>query len=162
MAGRYEATVVIDRPIQGVFDFLAAGVNDPKFSPRVQEIAKATEGPLGVGTVFRSTVKDAGMKTQREFEYTEFDRPNRIRWTERSKNLIVVPEGGYDLEAVGEGATRVTIFNTLEGHGLGRLLAPLALTSAKRGADGFVQAIRRAVEAEVPPGGGTPVTAAQM
>jgi hypothetical protein len=64
MAGRFEATVVIDRPIEEVFAFLADGENDPKFSPRVLEIAKTTDGPPGVGTVYASTVKDAGMKTK--------------------------------------------------------------------------------------------------
>ena len=49
MAGRFEATVVIDRPIEEVFAFLADGENDPKFSPRVLEIAKTTMG-AGVGT----------------------------------------------------------------------------------------------------------------
>jgi uncharacterized protein YndB with AHSA1/START domain len=49
MAGRFEATVVIDRPIEQVFDFLADGENDPKFSPRVLEIAKTTDGPPASG-----------------------------------------------------------------------------------------------------------------
>src|SRR4051795_7194654 len=98
MAGRFEGTAVGDRPIEEGFAFLADGTNDPKFSPRVLEIAKATDGPVGVGTVFKSTVKDAGMKTKREFEITAFDAPTRIRWAERSKNIVTAPEGGYDLE----------------------------------------------------------------
>ena len=146
MAGRFEATVKIDRPIEEVFDFLADGENDPKFSPRVLEIRKTTDGPAGVGTVYASTVKDAGMKTKREFELTEFERPTRIRWAERSKNLITAPEGGYDLAPDGEG-TRVTIHNVLEGHGAGKLLAPLALRAARKGADDFGRAIKAAVEA---------------
>ena len=76
MAGRFGATVVIDRPIEEVFAFLADGENDPKFSSRVLEIAKRTDGPPGVGTVYASTVKDAGMKTKREFELTEFEAPS--------------------------------------------------------------------------------------
>jgi hypothetical protein len=60
MAGQFEATVEIDRPIAEVFAFLAEGTNDPKFSPRVQRIDKKPEGPTAVGTVFVSTVKDAG------------------------------------------------------------------------------------------------------
>jgi hypothetical protein len=146
MAGRFEATVVIDRPIEDVFAFLADGENDPKFSPRVLEIARTTEGPPGVGTVYASTVKDAGMKTKREFKLTEFDAPTRIRWTEISKNLVTAPEGGYDL-APEDDATRVTIYNVLEGHGAGKLIAPLALRSARKGADGFGRAIKAAVEA---------------
>jgi uncharacterized protein YndB with AHSA1/START domain len=146
MAGRFEATVVIDRPIEEVFAFLADGENDPKFSPRVLEIAKTTDGPPGVGTVFASTVKDAGMKTEREFELTEFEPPTRIRWAEVSKNLVTAPEGGYDLAREGSG-TRVTVYNFLEGHGPGKLIAPLALRSARKGADDFGMAIKKAVEA---------------
>ncbi len=149
MAGRFDATVVIDRPVEEVFDFLADGENDPKFSPRVLEIKKATDGPTGVGTVYASTVKDAGVKTQREFRITEFERPTRIRWAEQSKNMVTAPEGGYDLAPEG-GGTRVSFYNVLEGHGFGKLIAPLALRSARKGADDFGQSIKKAVEASGP------------
>jgi carbon monoxide dehydrogenase subunit G len=146
MPGRFEGTAVIERPIDEVFAFLADGTNDPKFSPRVLEIAKSTDGPSGVGTIYRSTVKDAGMKTKREFELTAFEPPTKIRWAELSKNLVTAPEGGYDLTPEGAG-TRVRVYNVLEGHGLGKLLAPLALRQAQKGADDFAAAIKRAVEA---------------
>jgi carbon monoxide dehydrogenase subunit G len=145
MAGQFETTVVIDRPIEEVFDFLADGTNDPQFSPRVVEIGKTTDGPPGVGTVYASTVKDAGMKTKREIKLTEFERPTKIRWSEVSKNLITAPEGGYDLAPEGNG-TRLSFHNALEGHGLGKLFAPAALWAARRNADAFGQAIKRAVE----------------
>ena len=146
MSGRFEATVVVDRPIEEVFAFLADGENDPKFSPRVLEIAKTTDGPPGVGTVYASTVKDAGMKTKRQFELTEFAPPTRIRWREISKNAVTASEGGYDLAPEGDG-TRVTLHNVLEGHGIGKLIAPLALRSARSGADDFGRSIKAAVEA---------------
>ena len=146
MAARFDVTTVIDRPIEEVFAFLADGTNDPKFSPRVLEIAKTTDGPTGVGTVYASTVKDAGVKTKREFKFTEFEQPTRIRWTEISKNLITVPEGGYDLAPEGN-RTRVTLYNTFESHGLGKLIAPMALRGARKGADQFGQSIKTAVEA---------------
>jgi Polyketide cyclase / dehydrase and lipid transport len=109
-------------------------------------MTKATDGPPGVGTVYASTVKDAGMKTRREFKITEFEPPSRIRWAEVSKNMVTVPEGGYELVPEGSG-TRVTIHNVFEGHGPGKLIAPLALRSARSGADDLAQAIKRAVEA---------------
>ena len=146
MAGRFEASVAINRPIEQVFAFLADGENDPKFSPRVLEIAKTTEVPPGVGTVYASTVKDAGVKTKREFKLTEFEPPTRIRWAEVSQNLVMAPEGGYDL-AEEDGATRLTVYNVLEGHGVGKLISPLALRSARKGADNFAAAIKAEVEA---------------
>lgn len=146
MAGRFEGTVVINRPVEEVFEYLAAGgVNDRDFSPRVQEIVKKTDGPPGVGTIFVSTVKDAGMTTRREFEITEFEVPRKIRWAERSKNSITAKEGGYDLEPSGAG-TKVTIFNVLEGHGIGKLIAPLALRAARKDAPAFAQRIKAAAE----------------
>jgi uncharacterized protein YndB with AHSA1/START domain len=146
MAGGFETTVVIDRPVEQVFAFLADGTNDPRFSPRVQEITKTTDGPPGVGTTYASTVKDAGMKTQREFKYTEFEAPTRIRWTEISKNQVTVPEGGYDLAREGEG-TKLRLFNTFEGRGFGKLIIPLAVRGARKDADDFGKRIKAAVEA---------------
>jgi uncharacterized protein YndB with AHSA1/START domain len=145
MAKRFGATITIERPIAEVFAFLADGENDRKFSARVIEIAKTTDGAPGVGSVYASTVKDAGVKTQREFKLTEFEPPTRIRWTETSKNLVTVPVGGYDLAAEGE-RTQLTFFNELQGHGLGVLFAGFALRSARSGADAFAQAIKAAVE----------------
>jgi carbon monoxide dehydrogenase subunit G len=142
----FSATTTVNRPIEQVFAFLADGTNDKKFSPRVQEIEKTTDGPVGVGTIFKSTVKDAGMSSEREFELTEFDQPRKIRWTERSKNAITVPTGGYDLEPAGEGATQVTIFNDFEGHGFGKVILPLAARAARKDADPFVGRIKAAVE----------------
>lgn len=137
---------MIDRPIEEVFAFLADGENDPKFSSRVLEMAKTTDGPPGVGTVYASTVKDAGVKTKREIKITEFTPPSRIRWAEVSKNLVTASEGGYDLTPEGSG-TRVTLYNVLEGHGFGRLIEGLALRGARKGADEFGKSIKRAVEA---------------
>ena len=147
MAGRFEGTTVIDKPIHEVFAFLASGENDQKFSPRVQEIKKTTDGPVDVGTVFESTVKDAGMTTKRTIEIIALEAPSKIRWAERSKNIVTAKEGGYDLAPEGEGATNVTIFNELEGHGFGKVILPLALRAARKDAPGFAERIKAAAEA---------------
>src|ERR1700688_1113023 len=147
MANEFSGSAVIDRPIEQVFAFLADGTNDPKFSPRVQEIRKTTDGPIAVGTIFESKVKDAGMTTSRKFELTEFEVPTKIRWSERSKNMITIPTGGYDLERVSDTQTKVTISNTFEGHGFGKLIAGFALKAAIKDAPAFAQRIKSAVEA---------------
>jgi Polyketide cyclase / dehydrase and lipid transport len=147
MAHEFSGSTTIDRPIDEVFAFLADGANDPKFSPRVAEIRRTTDGPIGVGTVFESTVKDAGMTTRRRFELTEFEAPTKIRWSERSKNMVTVPVGGYDLERVGDTQTKVTIHNTFEGHGFGKLIVGFALRAAIKDAPALAQRIKLAVEA---------------
>ncbi|WP_432753661.1 SRPBCC family protein [Streptomyces sp. JL2001] len=147
MSGQFEATVDIDRPIDEVFAYLADGRNDPKFSPRVQRIERIPESPTAVGTIFRSTVKDAGMKTAREFRITAFEPPRSLRWAEVSKNIVTAAQGGYDLEPLPDGGTRVRIHNVLEGHGLGKLLVGFALSAARKDAPAFGRRIKAAVEA---------------
>jgi hypothetical protein len=75
--------------------------------------------------------------------------PSKIRWTERSKNLVTVSEGGYDLEPVGEDHTELTIHNTLEGHGLGKLIVGFAVRAASNDGPAFAQRIKLAVEAQL-------------
>ena len=147
MAHQFSGSAVIDRPIDDVFAFLADGTNDRKFSPRVQDIRNTTDGPIGVGTVFESKVKDAGMTSSRKFELTAVEAPTTIRWAERSKNMITVPDGGYDLEPLSDSQTKVTIHNTFEGHGLGKLIQGFALKAAIKDAPAFAQRIKAAVEA---------------
>src|SRR5690606_41410605 len=76
---RFEATVDIDRPIDEVFAYLADGEHDPEFSPRVQRIDKEPGGPTHVGTVFTSTVKDAGMTRSEERRVGKERRARRAR-----------------------------------------------------------------------------------
>ncbi len=147
MADEFSGSAVVDRPIAEVFAFLADGTNDSKFSPRVQQISKTTDGSIGLGTIFESRVKDAGMTTSRKFELTSFEPPTRIRWAERSTNMITVPDGGYDLEKLGESQTKVTIRNRFEGHGIGKLIKGFALRAAIKDASALAHRIKSAVEA---------------
>ncbi|WP_329566498.1 SRPBCC family protein [Streptomyces sp. NBC_01361] len=151
MAGQFEATFVVARSVDEVFEYLADGRNDPQFSPRVLKIERVPDTPTTVGTVFRSTVKDAGMKSAREFRITALDAPVKIRWAEVSKNSVMAREGGYDLEPMPDGGTQVRIFNVLEGHGVGKLLVGLALSAARKDADAFGARIKAATEAAIAP-----------
>ncbi|MFI5027428.1 MAG: SRPBCC family protein [Solirubrobacterales bacterium] len=148
MAERFGATMTIDRPVEEVFAFLADGENDKKFSARIVEIEKKTDGPPGLGTVYASTAKDGGIKAEHEFELIEFVPNSKIRWKEISRSTpVVVPVGGYDLAQDGVGKTELSFFNELEGRNLfGRLIAGLALRSARKGADEFAAAIKRTIE----------------
>ena len=87
------------------------------------------------------------MKSSRKFELTALDEPTTIRWSERSKNMVTVPDGGYDLEAVGDSQTKVTIHNAFEGHGFGKLIVGFALKAAIKDAPALAERIKAAAEA---------------
>ena len=67
---------------------------------------------------------------------------------------MVVPVGGYDLAPAEGGGTELSFFNELEGRNFfGRLIAGMALRSARKGADDFAHSIKQTVESEVSPAG---------
>ncbi len=69
---RFSINLIIGRPINEVFRFVADFENMPKWNYYVVEVNKVTSGPIGVGTVFRQVRKT---DTQR-YQIVEFE-PNR-------------------------------------------------------------------------------------
>ncbi|MEU0783897.1 SRPBCC family protein [Streptomyces sp. NPDC006173] len=149
MSTRVEVTVDIDRPINDVYTYLADGLHDPEFNPRVLVMDRSPYGETELGTVFHSTVKNAGLKTHREFEIVDVAAPNRIRWHETSYHSITASEGGYDLEPTADGGTRVHLFNILEGRDIGRLLLPLVGGRARKDAPALGRRMKAAVEGSI-------------
>ena len=46
----------IGRPVEVVFDYVADQTNEPRYNPDMVRAEKATAGPIGKGTRFRSAV----------------------------------------------------------------------------------------------------------
>ena len=55
--------------------------------------------------------------------------------------MITVPDGGYDLEKVTDTQTEVTIQNTFEGYGFGKLIVGFATTAAVKDAPALTERI---------------------
>jgi hypothetical protein len=50
MAG-IEGEIVISRPVEMVFDYVADQSNEPQYNPQMVRAQKITSGPIGKGTV---------------------------------------------------------------------------------------------------------------
>jgi hypothetical protein len=143
---RLEGTVMIDRPVDEVFAFLANGEHDLRFRPRLTGITRAPPGGEGVGTVYSSTVRELGLRFRHECRITEFERPRRIRWVELTRTPVFLAEGGYDLLPVGE-ATELTFFGDFCARGVGALLIGPVFRHHARDAPALAQRLKGAVEA---------------
>lgn len=119
---RIAGEIVIERPIEQVFDFVADERNEPQYNPRMSRAEKITPGPIGVGTRFSSEMTNVGRKVEMTIEFTEFDRPRRIAETAHMSSMDI---GGVLLfEAVPEGTCMKWIWD-VEPRGFSRLLGPL-------------------------------------
>jgi hypothetical protein len=70
--------ILIGRSVEDVFDFVADQRNEPQYNPRMVRAAKITDGPVGIGTVFRSATKSMGRTAEMSIELTGYDRPVRL------------------------------------------------------------------------------------
>jgi hypothetical protein len=53
---KIEGEILIGRPVEEVFDFVADQSNEPQYNPQMVRAEKITPGPVGTGTKFRSAV----------------------------------------------------------------------------------------------------------
>lgn len=73
---RIKGDIIISRSVEDVFDFVADERN--RYDPRIRRAEKLTDGPIGVGTRFRSESTSMGRTVEMEIEITEYDRPRRL------------------------------------------------------------------------------------
>jgi hypothetical protein len=75
---RIDGEIVIHRPVDVVFDYIADQSNEPQYNPRMVRAEKITPGPVGKGTRFRSAVASMGRTTEMLIEVTGYDRSTRL------------------------------------------------------------------------------------
>lgn len=126
---RIEGDIVIGRPVEDVFDCVAAERNEPKYNIQMRRVEKLSEGPIGLGTRYRAEVANGGRLVSMVIEYTAFERPRRLA----SKTTMSSMDIGYTLtfEPVPEG-TRMGWSGEIEPHGTLRLIAPLVAWMGRR------------------------------
>jgi Polyketide cyclase / dehydrase and lipid transport len=101
---RVSGDILIERPVEEVFDFVADQRNEPTYNPQMLRSEKITDGPIGVGTRFRATARSRGRAAEMLIEVTEFQRPRRLG--SRTTMSDVDVDGGLTFESVA-GATRM-------------------------------------------------------
>jgi carbon monoxide dehydrogenase subunit G len=123
---RINGSILIERPAEEVFDFVADECNEPRFNPQMTEAEKISPGPIGVGTRFRAVVTGAGEMT---VEFTGYDRPRLLASTTHLPTMDI--KGALFFEPMPEG-TRLSWVWNLEPRGFYRVLGPVVRRIGER------------------------------
>ena len=73
---RFEASIMIERPVVNVFEFVADGENGSKWNSAVLDVKKISEGPVGVGTQYWMARQLGNRRVENSYEVIEFE-PNK-------------------------------------------------------------------------------------
>ena len=142
MAG-FQVSVLIERPPEEVFNYLSTLDNEPKWLPGVTRVEKLTEGPTSVGTRYREVRLRRSGEGQVEMQVTAYEPPQRYS--------TAFHQGGYEgtyhytLEPE-ESGTRVHLRVVISGHGLGKLMLPLAVWAIKRQDEPQLRSLKEAMD----------------
>jgi uncharacterized protein YndB with AHSA1/START domain len=124
-------SIEIGRPPADVFAYLDQLERHTEWQGNLVDAKVQTEGPPRVGTRVLETRRVPGGPRDFTYEVTEHDPPRRVAF--RVVDGPVRPVGTVTVEPVDDGSrSRVTLELDFEGHGLGKLFAPMARRSAAK------------------------------
>ena len=124
-----QGEIVIDRPTEEVFDFVANGENEPRYNSRMRVAKKMTKGPIGVGTSFRQEIAGRRKIVPMTTEFRGFDRPHLL--TEVSTWTGGTSTGGLTFEPV-NGSTLMRWSWDVQSQGVLRFMGPVVAVIGRR------------------------------
>jgi len=140
-----EASIVIKRPVEEVFEFLANAANSSQWQSGVLESEQTSEGAVGVGTTSRSVSTFLGKRLESVNEITEYE-PN-MKVASKSTSGTIPIEGSYTFESV-EGGTKVVLRGQGDVSGVFKLAEPLVARAAQRQFEGNFATLKDILEAD--------------
>jgi uncharacterized protein YndB with AHSA1/START domain len=143
-----DGEILIGRPVEDVFDFVANQENEPRYNPEMRVAKKTTEGPIGVGTSFHAEMTGRGRVVPMTIRVTEFERPRRIR--ERVEMQSMDLTGGLDFEPIDEGTTMRWHWD-LRPSGVLRFMGPLVASMGRRQERRIWAGLKRHLESRAVP-----------
>ena len=142
-----QGDIVINRPIDEVFDFAADECNEPEYNPDMTLAEMVTQGPIGVGSKFHCVMTGA-RAADMTIEYTEFDRPRRLASTAHMSSMDI--NGTLLFEPQGQSTKMKWLWN-IEPRGFMKLLGPIVRRMGERQELANWTAMKKVLEAQSPP-----------
>ncbi len=114
-----EDTIVIDRPVQKVFNYVLDGMNGPLWRTSVLDVKLASGKAMTEGAVYQQGLKGPTGRVDGDYQLVEV-KPN-----ESIKFQVITgparPKGTYLFQADGK-STRITFILDFQPRGLGKLM----------------------------------------
>ncbi len=142
---KIEISTVIKRPTEEVFAVMSNAENILKWQSGTIEAEKTSDGPIGVGTTWRTVSRFLGRRLESaESEFTEYELNRKLAF--KSKSGPIQFEVWMTFEHV-EGGTRINTKFEAEIGGFFKLAEPLVVSMGKRQLEGDFANLKDLMEA---------------
>jgi carbon monoxide dehydrogenase subunit G len=145
---RIDGEIVINRPVEEVFDFVADERNEPRYNPGMVRAEMLTPEPVGLGSRFRAEMRTRPRPMAMTTEFTGYDRPRRLASTTRLTTMDI--QGALTFDPV-PGGTRMRWSWDVAPRGLLKLMSPLAVRVGARQERAIWTGLKRLLEAQEAP-----------
>lgn len=139
-----EGEIVIERPVEEVFDFAVDECNEPRYNPHMRRAKQLTDGPIGVGTRFRAEITSMRRTVPMLTELTAYQRPRRYASTTHLS--LMDTNGTVTFEPVPQG-TLLRWAWQVEPRGALRLTTPIMACIGRRQERAIWAGLKRVLEA---------------
>jgi hypothetical protein len=126
---KIERSIVIDRAVDDVFEFIHDPTNDAVWQTTLLESTPLDEGPIDVGMMVREVRRFLGVRLELTREITDYEPTATSAF--RVVSGPVPMSGAYELEAV-DGTTKLTAKGDIEARGFFRVARPAFAKMADR------------------------------
>jgi uncharacterized protein YndB with AHSA1/START domain len=149
-----EGEIVIARPVEEVFDFVADERNEPRFNRQMSSAVLLTPEPIGSGSRFHVELRMMRRTVDMTVEFTEFERPKLLGLTSRSAlrggGRAMLTSGTLMFEPVPQG-TRMHWSWQVETPGGMKILAPVIVRIGRRQEQRIWGSLKRLLEDQTRP-----------
>jgi uncharacterized protein YndB with AHSA1/START domain len=136
-------SITINRPVEDVFAFVTDVTNDPAWHTDVLEARKASEGPIGLGTIWHSRFKPAMGISEGDMEVVTFE-PSR-KQVMRGDVGPMHPTLTYLFEPT-DGGTKFTRQVHIDISGWMKIMSPMMGMVTRMRNKGFLANLKRVLE----------------
>jgi hypothetical protein len=138
-----DGEIVINRPLEEVFDFVADERNEPRFNPGMLRAELLSPEPVGLGSRFRAEMRTRPRRVVMTTEFTGYERPRRLAL--RSHLSAMEIRGALTFDPV-PGGTRMRWSWDVQPRGLLKLAAPMVARIGARQEQAIWTNVKRLLE----------------
>ena len=140
---QFKTSLVIRRPVEDVFTFVSNYRNSPQWVADAWEHTQVSAGPLGVGTVIRTTGRTMGLRIDATRIITAYELYTKYAFKSEYRQVPLTTT--FLFEPIRDG-TRLTVMVEGEPSGLFKAATPLVLGMVRQQFEGDLRRLKALLE----------------